>query len=189
MTLQEILARHSITEAGLVADIEEYITSAVTENTGGMIPRHRFDEVIQQRNQMRDQLSETEKERELWTDKLTAAEVLKTENAHLSHEVNTLRNRFKETRRQLWEPYAQLLNMGADDPRYPRVQKMRGDFRFPTADKPLGADDIEHNLLAIQPYLKIGLFDIPIEPDGARPQSPATGFSADLTDIFKEFGG
>jgi hypothetical protein len=183
MSLQEILARHVPEHPELENELESYLSDRLSE--GGAIPKSRFDEVISQRNVLREQLQELSRELTALHGRLdgqSESEALREENEKLTRQV-------VQGLQREWDRFAPLFELEPTHPLHERVARIREDFAFPEGEWTVA--DYERNLEAIQPYLKADYFHQPEPPevDGAKPVSPGDAPAAHLNDLFKGFGG
>ncbi len=188
MTLTDILAKHAIENNDLLNDLQLVLDEIQTASSENQIPKSRFDEVISQRNELREEVRELQLELEGYKRKLKGFEDLNVEA--LQEELEGLRVQVQESRRKRWEEYERFFEVPEDDPRYMKMLRIRDDFRFGTDTEPLSPDDINHNLQTIKPYLKAGYFEKEQTYDSARPiQGIKPCKRTDLTEVFKAFGG
>jgi predicted nuclease with TOPRIM domain len=183
MSLQEILDNR--VPADVRAELEAYLDSHLSENGG--IPKSRFDEVIGQRNALREQLAENTREIEaLHTrfDSLPEIDSLREENETLTRQV-------AETRRREWAQYEPLFRLEPGHPLYTKVQRIRDEFDIPENDTECTPETVERNLSAIRPYLNADYFEVPapVVVDAAKPAALAIVSTRQLGDLFKAFGG
>ncbi len=183
MILQEIFEKYSVENDELEAELQQLID----EKGENQIPKSRLDEVIAQRNELREELQKMEMELEGYKSKLEQFEQIDVRT--LQEEKDQLQHVVDEIKRKQWEEYAHMFEVGEDHPQFDKMLRIRDDFRFGTDTEPLTAEDIEHNLQAIQPYLKAGYFSNQ-DYDNTRPiQGITPRKRTDLTDVFKAFGG
>ena len=188
MTLQEIFAKYSIDDEGLQADMEQLLNDTMAERNESQIPKSRFDEVIAQRNEVREQLQQVQTELEGYSRKLSEYEQL--DIPAMQEEKERLAQQVADIQRKQWEKYEKFFEIPEDDPRYERMLRIREDFRLGSETEPLSAEDIRHNLEAIKPYIKAGYFTKDETYDNTRPiQGVKPRKRTDLTDMFKAFGG
>jgi len=70
MKLRDVLKKHEITDEKIVTAIEEYVSDTLAAKSDNMIPTPRFNEVIEQRNELRAELSELKGEYDILEKKL-----------------------------------------------------------------------------------------------------------------------
>lgn len=183
MQLQEILENR--VPADVRAELEACLDSLLSENGG--IPKSRFDEVIGQRNALREQLSEHTREigaLHSRLDSLPEIDLLREENSTLTRQV-------ADTRRREWAQYEPLFRLEPGHPLFPRMQRIRDEFVCPDTEADWTPETVEHNLAAIRPYLNADYFEVPAPAvvDAAKPVAPALAPTRQLGDLFKAFGG
>jgi hypothetical protein len=185
MSLQEILDRHAPEAPALLEELEGYLNGRLSE--AGSIPKSRFDEVIAQRNSLREHTRGLSDELVALRERLDGipeSQALHEENEKLTRQV------LAGLRRE-WSQYAPLFELEQGHPLHGKVERIRDDFEFPMEDEEWGAEALEHNLRAIRPYLLADYFKSP-EPrpvDATKAASPAPVSSPRMTDLFKHFGG
>ena len=166
--LNEVLAKHEITDESAIADLEDYISKTLAAKSDNMIPKSRFDEVIEQRNQLKADLSEKDGEVNKLNKNITklgksgeSLKILEDENKSLKAEVLNIRHEQWKSREHYF----------TDEEFKEKSDKIRDDFIFPEEDQELTLEQIEKNINAFKPYEKVNYFGIePLDPDGKKPK-------------------
>ncbi len=188
MSLQELFEKYSVDNQELITEMQAFIDQALTDKGENHIPKSRLDEVIAQRNELREELQMKERELNGYVNRLGQFEQIDIQS--LQEEKAKLQAVVDEIRRKEWEQYSRFLDVPENHPHYDRMLRIRDDFKFGTDTEPLTGEDIHHNLQAIKPYLKAGYFTNGHDFDNTRPvQGIKPRKRTDLTDMFKAFGG
>ncbi|GEM_PF-2309810 len=183
-SITEVLAAHGVEDETLAAALSEWFEASLAENAN--IPKSRFDEVIAQRNELRRRIEEDGQE--LQALRTQAQQRPPEEWNRLMEENRTLQQQLVQRRLDEWAPYAAWFQPG--HPNYEKAQRVADDFRLPQDGQTLTLEQAQHNLGAIQPYLKAGYFVQPAHVDSTPPSGRAPqDTTADLRRVFKTFGG
>ncbi|MCD4650631.1 MAG: phage scaffolding protein [Candidatus Cloacimonetes bacterium] len=183
MSLQELLKQYEINNPELIEAVDQWVNEKLSDENGSKIPKSRFDEVIGQRNKLREELEESAATIATQDEKLVQyteidVDTLQSENKQLTEDIRAIYA-------TQWQNYANMLDVSENHPQYDKINRIRDDFRY--SDSELSLEDLKFNLQAIQPYLKAGLFDT-TDFDNTRPQTGDTG-KTNLINMFKQFGG
>lgn len=98
MTLLDILKKHSIDNDDLKSELEKFVSDSLSEKSGDTIPKDRFKEVIKQKNEAIEKLSNIEIELEAL--KKIDVTAYKNANEKLTAENETLKNKFFDIEKQ-----------------------------------------------------------------------------------------
>ncbi|MCD4829617.1 MAG: hypothetical protein K8R90_09355 [Candidatus Cloacimonetes bacterium] len=183
-TISELLASLDVQDEDLAKAITAWLESALAEQ--GSIPKSRFDEVISQRNELRQNVEELDSELEAL--RRQSEQQQPAETQRLTDENAKLRKQLTQLMLDQWAHYAAWFQPG--HPHHDKAMRIADDFHLPAKGKQLSLEDIEHNLQAIRPYLKADFFAAPGIIDSTPPAARAPQHhAADLRRIFKTFGG
>lgn len=188
MNFAPILEQHGIDNPELIESLSRAWEEA--QSSSPMIPKSRLDEVISQRNELREKLSQLQDERTGLFNRVERLETERGESGKLQEQLKAVESRYREALAERWSAYRSLFEAKESDPRYPVISRIRDDFHLDADPAEMTAEQLEQNLEALKPYLKAGVFETTPTVDAGRPVSaPVRGQRIDLTTLFSEFGG
>jgi len=183
MKLRDVLKKHEITDEKIVNDIEEYVSSTLAEKSDNMIPTPRFNEVIEQRNELRAELSELKGEYDILEKKLEKFGESEKTISVLEDENKNLKKSVLEIRTNQWNERSKYFT---DEKYKEKADKIREDFIFPEKDKELTLEQVENNLKQFKPYEKAEYFEARKILDGTKPQGSPPPVVKDPLDVFPD---
>ena len=181
MKLRDVLKKHEITDEKIVTAIEEYISDTLAAKSDNMIPTPRFNEVIEQRNELRAELSELKGEYDILEKKLEKFGESEKTISVLEEDNKNLKKDLYDWKLGLWKEKAVYF---ADDKFKDKAEKIKDDFVFPDEGKELTLEQIEQNLKQIKPYEKAEYFEQRKSFDGTKPKGTPPTPSKDPLDEF-----
>ena len=166
-TVKELFAKHGVENAVLELEVDALITSAASKNTG--IPKGRFNEKIEECNELRADNTELEAK------VLLSTKTIETQKAKIN-ELEGIETEYKafkeaENKRELekWNERKKLLTIDDSDAEYDKVQKVIHKFILTDEITP---EQVKANNNLFETYEEVDYFaktDTDYE-DGKKPQ-------------------
>ena len=183
-SISELLASLNVQDQRIASALAGWLESALSEQ--GSIPKFRFDEVITQRNQLRQDADALRAELDALR---RQAEAFGPEQTQRLHDENTaLKDRLARLLQEQWAPYAAWFQPG--HPHHDKAMRIADEFHLPGKGQSLTLEQVEQNLRAIRPYIRADYFAGAIHHDSTPPAGRVPlSQPADLRRIFSTFGG
>lgn len=157
-TIKELFTEAGVTEqAGLITDIERLLTTAESKNTGG-IPKARFNEVIEQRNDLKSDIEELNGKIKTLEGKAEKSEEKLDAAKGVQDELDTYKKKSFNESKDIWIGKAKLFTVKEDDKNFDKIEKIKGDFTFKEKPEEYTEKEIAQNIVMLKPYEKIGYF-------------------------------
>jgi len=169
--IQEVLAKHGVENAELIAELETVIQTAESKNTGDGIPYSRFKEKVSQYNNAVADNAELKTQLEQLNEKLNQSATQIGELSKYKTEFENVQKQKFEKNLEKWNSSKEIFNVAEGDKIFEKVAKVK--HRFNLADD-LTPDQIQSNLAMLDTYNEVGYFNMESKPTGytdAKPNS------------------
>lgn len=181
--LSEILSKHGIDNAELVAELESAITTEQSGKTIDGVPYARFKEKVREYKELLAEKAEIEAKLEEVSNQYQESQKKIEELSQYETEYKNIQKQKFEEQLKKWNEYKSLLDIDESDKRFEKVAKIKDKFNL--GDE-LSAEDVQRNLELFETFKEVGIFETvenppnyhSKKPDGNPPEGEFYGFES-----------